>query len=128
MADRGKSIGNLTMEINTDDLKKIVEAGKLSDFVNNASLLAAQEIRVRLMDELAKLALDPKSRSVGATIGIKVGYVTLDYDDYGTACIKGFCKRPRDFGEFTIPMEMSQVLANSVMKGMTQFEQSKVMK
>ena len=124
MPERCKNIGTMTMEVNTDDLKKIVEAGKLADFVNNASLLAAQEIRVSLMDELAKLALDP-GRKTGATIGIKVGFVTLDYDDYGTACIRGFCKRPRDFGEFAIPMEMSQVLANSVMKGMTQYEQMK---
>jgi hypothetical protein len=59
-----KKLATLNMEIDRAELKKIVESGKLTEFVNKASLLAAQGIQNQIYHELAKSAL--KEGNVGA--------------------------------------------------------------
>ena len=129
MKDGSKNIANLRMEINRDDLKKIVESGKLTEFVQNASALAAEEIRVQIYEELGKLALNASEAksALNANIAVNVGLLRL-YDDYGVFCVgqvPAFCKKASDYATNYGVDSIYTSVAKGVAVGMTEFERTK---
>ena len=118
MAESGKNIANLKLEINAGDLKKIVASGNLTEFVENASDLAAEQIRVQIYEELGKLALNASEQGRDMNAGITVSMKFLmDGEKYGTFCVKGFCvTRCRPFQE-----SLAAEVAAGVIAGMTQY-------
>lgn len=89
MAERGKNIAKLNMEINRDELKKIVESGRLMEFADKASSLAAEEIKAQIFEELAKSALGSSQAGIPLAKNLMVNVaVSLYNDDYGTFCRK----------------------------------------
>jgi hypothetical protein len=127
MAQNPKTIANLKMEINREDLKKIVESGKLTEFVENAAAVAAEEIRIKIFDELGKQALSAgtSDKALNTSISISVGFLELD-DKYGTHCKAGpFCKRAQDMTQIgSISTIVASGVAAGVIKGMTQYDKT----
>jgi len=118
LSKREKNIANLKMEIDAVALKKIVASGNLTKFVNDASDLAAEQIRVQIFEELGKLALEAseKGRSMTADLKVAVNFMD-DGDRYGTKCVTGFCTTIcRQFSE-----SLAAEVAAGVIAGMTQY-------
>ena len=118
MAESGKNIANLKLEIDAEELKKIVASGNLTEFVENASDLAAEQIRVQIFEELGKLALNASEQGRNMNAGITVSMKFLmEGEKYGTRCVRGFCiTRCRPYQE-TLGAEV----AAGVIAGMTQY-------
>jgi hypothetical protein len=119
MAETGKNIANLKLEINAAELKKIVASGNLNEFVENASDLAAQQIRSQIFEELGKLALNASEKGIDMNTGITVNMKFLmEGEKYGTRCVRGFCiTRCRPFQE-----SLAAEVAAGVIAGMTQYK------
>jgi hypothetical protein len=125
MPKEAKNIANLKMEINREDLKQIVESGQLSDFVESASAIAAEQIRVKIFEELGKQALvaSKQDKSMTASVSVAVGFLKMD-DDYGTYCVGpgAFCRRPI----LSSKESLSSLVSSGVMKGMTEYQKTKM--
>jgi hypothetical protein len=67
---------NLSVEIKAEDLKRVVEEGRLMEFVDAFSGLAGEAIRGYIMDHLAKAGVG--LAEVGEGFSISVGF---DVDD-----------------------------------------------
>jgi hypothetical protein len=101
MANEGKNIAKLNFEIDRAELKKIADAGKLKEFAEKAAALAADEIKMQILDELSKSAT--KASAAGKPLSASISVSTLMNvfnDDFGTHCKGVFCKTycitPRD--------------------------------
>jgi hypothetical protein len=70
----------LKVDIEPEGLKRVVEEGRLMEFVGAFSTLAAGHIKVQLLEQLAEAAVG--LAETGGGIGIAIGF---DVDDpYGT--------------------------------------------
>ena len=70
----------LKVDIDPDGLKRVVEQGRLLEFVDSFSTLAAGHIKVQVVEELARTGVG--LTEAGAGIAIAIGF---DVDDpYGT--------------------------------------------
>ena len=68
--EMGKEIGKITLEINPDQLKKIVQSGRLEVFVETATRLFNRDLKAELVKESVS--------SIGTEL------VSFDDDEYGT--------------------------------------------
>lgn len=64
----------LKVDIDREALKRVVEEGRLSDFVNAFPALAAGHIKAQIVEQLAKRE----------GVSFEIGYVIDDDDDFGT--------------------------------------------
>jgi len=126
MAEKEKNIANLSMEIDANALKEIVASGNLTEFVENASALAAEQIRVKIYDELGKMAVgaSEKGRALNANLAVKVAYYQADDEPrkYGTRCVTPFCHtmcRPFD-------IDIAYEIAKGVRVGMTEYNKQQM--
>jgi hypothetical protein len=70
----------LHLEMDPDGLKKVVEEGRLLEFVNTLAANAAGRIKIEVVDQLTKAGVG--ATKVGAGLNISFGF---DIDDkYGT--------------------------------------------
>lgn len=130
MEERGKvqkekNIANLSLEIKADALKEIVESGKLAEFVESASALAAEQIRAQLFEELGKMALSAseKGRALQANmVLLNFGYYDSD-NKYGTRCTSPFCIT-RCIGPWAYANLASEI-SSGVQLGMTEYAMRK---
>lgn len=65
----------LKVDIEPEALKRVVEEGRLSDFVNAFPALAAGHIKAQIVEQLAK----------GEGVRMEIGYLVDDDEDFGTA-------------------------------------------
>jgi len=97
MANEGKQIANLNFEIDRVELKKIADAGKLNEFAEKAAALAANEIKLQILNEVSKSAT--KASAAGKPLSAKISVSALMNvfnDDFGTHCKGVFCLTFRD--------------------------------
>jgi len=80
MVESKKSPVNIKVDIDHYALKKLVEAGRLMEFVSAFPSLAGQHIRDHIIDQVAKAAVG--SREVNKNISIAIGF-DID-DEFGT--------------------------------------------
>lgn len=80
MAESKKSPVTLKVEIDHNALKKLVEAGRLMEFVTVFPSLASQHIRAQVVDQVALAAVG--SRDAHKNISIAIGF-DID-DEFGT--------------------------------------------
>jgi len=130
MEERGKvgkekNIANLSLEIKADALKEIVESGKLAEFVESASALAAEQIRVQLFEELGKMALSAseKGRALQANmVLLNFGYYDSE-NKYGTRCVSPFCTT-RCISPWPY-LNLASEISSGVQVGMTEYAMRK---
>jgi len=67
----------LNLSIEHASMKKIVEGGRLMEFVDALSTLAAAQIRAQVIDHVAKAGI-----AGSGAVSVAVGF--LDDDEYGT--------------------------------------------
>ncbi len=58
-------------------LKRIVEAGRLGEFVDKVGALASAHIQSQIMDQTARAAISGKNAGISVAVGF------LDIDDFG---------------------------------------------
>jgi hypothetical protein len=65
---------NLKIEIEPEAMKRVVEQGRLLEFVNVFATVAAEHIKVQLIEEVAKagVGLIEAGRGVGFTVGADI--------------------------------------------------------
>ncbi len=80
MSKKSEWPAKLRVDIEPEGLKRVVEEGRLMEFVHVFSTLASEHIKVKLVDEIAKASVG--LTQVGKGISIEVGFF-ID-DKYGT--------------------------------------------
>jgi len=87
-----QKIAKLSYEVSPAALKRIVESGRLLEFVNTVAASAAGEIHAQIVDQLSKAAVGGKSLEAG----ISVGAVNIfEGGDFGTVPIGPKGPRPK---------------------------------
>ena len=71
---------SLNVSIQPEGLKRIVEEGRLMEFIGVFSTLAAEHIKTKVVEEIAKAGVGLVDQ--GAGVNIAVGF--LDDEPYGT--------------------------------------------
>jgi hypothetical protein len=98
-----KSLANLKVEIEPEGLKQLVEEGRLVEFVDTFSLLAAGAIRAQIVDQVAKAG-------VGKGIEITIGFHRED-GEFGTG---GPWKPPKGWPGPVFGEAMAQALRRTM--------------
>ncbi|MFX0183066.1 MAG: hypothetical protein ACFE95_08300 [Candidatus Hodarchaeota archaeon] len=93
----------LSVDIEHKGLKRVVEEGRLMEFVHAFSSLAGEYIRVQLVDELAKAGVG--LTKIEKDFSIDIGF-NID-DDYGTG-------PPKPWPKVIVSAAMEQELRNIV--------------
>jgi hypothetical protein len=113
MLDKGKKIATVHMEIAQEHLKEIVESGRIMEFADKASLLAAEELRVQIHNELAKSAL-----SGGLSKALTLGVAVSTGDDLDFIVVG---PKPHPIPSGVLETAAMRVLAGAVAAGMVQY-------
>jgi hypothetical protein len=101
----------LRVEIETESLKKVVEDGRLMEFVETASALAAQQIRYQVVERLAEAGVG--IHQLEEAVIVRAG-ILMD-DEFGTRPPIPF--PPRRWGELVVVSPAGQVMAQSQLEG-----------
>jgi hypothetical protein len=118
--EKEKTIANLKMDIDAAELKRIMASGNLTKFVENASDLAAQQIREQIFELLGKLALEAGDKNAKLKAALQVNIRFFDDDNrYGTLCVKGFCVT-----RCRVQETIADEVAAGVIAGMTQYSKA----
>jgi hypothetical protein len=80
MDKRVETPATLKVEIETQSLQRVVKEGRLMEFAETVSALAAREIRYQLVELLAEAGVG--LNELGETIAIEAGFTMTDR--YGT--------------------------------------------
>jgi hypothetical protein len=70
----GKGSVTLAVDIKPDGLKQLVESGRLMEFVDKFSSLAAEHIEAQIIEQVAKASVG--ASKVGGGISISLGFDT----------------------------------------------------
>lgn len=76
-------LGKLTLTFNEAALQKIIAEGRLLEFTNTISKLAAEQIPQQVVDHLAKAATG-SSKSPGTGTAVDFAFVMEEGGSYGT--------------------------------------------